>query len=208
MAGLDIYTISNDKYFSAGLRFLLHGCEELAHKAISIKELPFEKETFECCTLKKLKNNACDILILDCSCGFINYYSACSTLYSALEKRILNARVILFYENSLCLTNPDMYNHFVTLDKNTSVENILLLISRLYLPQEGSPFDIEDTEEPICIQQYLTGRELVVINEIYNGASPSEIANKLKLRLKTINGYKNKAMKKINTKRVLDFQLS
>ncbi|WP_431221576.1 LuxR C-terminal-related transcriptional regulator [Serratia sp. L9] len=208
MADLDIYTISNDRYFCAGLRFLLLGCEELAHKAISMKELPFEKDSFECRTIKKLKKNACDILILDCSCGFINYYSACSTLYSALERGVLYARVILFYENSLCLTNPDMYNHFVTLDKNTSVGNILLLFTRLSLLQKSFPPDNEDAEESISIQQCLTGRELVVINEIYNGASPSEIANKLKLRLKTINSYKNKAMKKINTKRALDFQLS
>ncbi len=204
MVGIHIYTISNDRYFSAGLRALLDCCETLAHKAITLTELPFEKESFECGTLRKLKNKAYDFLILDCSGGFINYYNACSTLYSALERGTLDAKVILFYENNLCLTNPDMYNHFVTLDKNTSVENMLLSITRLFSQQDRYALALEDTEEHIRFGQYLTGRELIVINEIYNGTSPNEIAKKLKLRIKTINSYKNKAMKKISTKRALD----
>lgn len=205
MADIHIYTVGNDRYFSVGLRSLFNCGDGLAHKAITMTELPFEKETFECRTLRKIKNKTCDLLILDCSCGFINYYSACSTLYSALEQGVLAAKVVLFYDNNLCLTNPDMYNHFITLDKNTCVDNILLSIIRLCSQQDKHPPPPEETEEDIAIRQYLTGRELNIINEIYNGTSPHEIAQKLKLRIKTINSYKNKAMKKISTKRALDF---
>ncbi|HGM5493160.1 TPA: LuxR C-terminal-related transcriptional regulator [Serratia fonticola] len=60
-------------------------------------------------------------------------------------------------------------------------------------------YDSEETET--TIRQYLTCRELIIINEIYSGALPCEIAKKLKLRLKTINCYKNRAMKKICSKR-------
>jgi DNA-binding NarL/FixJ family response regulator len=204
MVDIHLYTISNDRYFSAGLRSLFKCREELAHLDICMTELPFEKEIFESGTLRELENKSCDVLILDCSCGFIHYYNACSTLYSALALGTLDTKVILFYENNLCLTNPDMYNHFVTLDKNSSVENIVLSIIRLSSRQEPHTAEIADGKEPISIQQYLTGRELIIINEIYNGSSPNEIASKLKLRLKTINSYKNKAMKKISTKRAFD----
>jgi DNA-binding NarL/FixJ family response regulator len=200
MADIHIYTVSNDRYFSAGLHALLMQGETLPHGKIAWSELPFEKETFEAQTLPELINSACNFLILDCSCGFINYYGACSALYAALEQGVLNTKVILMYENSLCLTNPDMYNHFITLDKNACVEDILLSIFPRKTVQDEFDSEAEETE----IRQYLTGRELIVINEIYSGAQPYEIAKKLKLRLKTINCYKNRAMKKISSKRPQD----
>lgn len=200
MADIHIYTVSNDRYFSAGMHALLRHSEAWAHGEITLHELPFEKETFAAHTLDQLKNKTCDFLILDCSCGFINYHEACSALYTALEKGALDARIILMYENSLCLTNPDMYNHFVTLDKNACVEDILLSIFPPAVEQDELDKEAEETR----IRQYLTGRELIIINEIYNGALPSEIAKKLKLRLKTINCYKNRAMKKISSKRPQD----
>lgn len=200
MPDIHIYTVSNDRYFSAGLHALLGHGETLAHDKIALHELPFEKETFEAHTLLELKNNACDSLILDCSCGFINYYGACSALYTALEQGTLDARIILLYENSLCLTNPDMYNHFITLDKNACVEDFLSSI----LPPETVQDEFASETTETAIRQYLTCRELVIINEIYSGALPCEIAKKLKLRLKTINCYKNRAMKKISSKRTQD----
>lgn len=203
MTDIHFYTVSNDRYFSAGLHALLrHGATSPRHK-IALHELPFEKETFEVHTLPELKNSACDFLILDCSCGFINYYGACTALYAALEQGVLNVRIILMYEHSLCLTNPDMYNHFITLDKNACVEDILLAI----FPCKGGPDDIDTEAKETTIRQYLTGRELVIINEIYSGTQPYEIAKKLKLRLKTINCYKNRAMKKISNKRPQDLHL-
>ena len=200
MADIHIYTVSNDRYFSSGLHALLRHGETLAQGEIACHELPFEKEIFEAHTLPELKNSACDFLILDCSCGFINYFGACSALYAALEQGTLNARIILMYENSLCLTNPDMYNHFITLDKNACVEDILLAIFPRQTVQNEFDAEVEET----AIRQYLTGRELIVINEIYSGTQPYEIAKKLKLRLKTINCYKNRAMKKICSKRPQD----
>ncbi|WP_025120682.1 MULTISPECIES: LuxR C-terminal-related transcriptional regulator [unclassified Serratia (in: enterobacteria)] len=197
MPDIHIYTVSNDRYYAAGLHALLRHGETLAHDKIALHELPFEKETFETHTLLELKNNACDFLVLDCSCGFINYYGACSALYSALEQGTLNAKIILLYENSLCLTNPDMYNHFITLDKNARVEDILLSM----FPVTTMPDESDSEETETTIRQYLTCRELIIINEIYSGALPCEIAKKLKLRLKTINCYKNRAMKKISSKR-------
>ncbi|PAA97875.1 LuxR C-terminal-related transcriptional regulator [Serratia fonticola] len=203
MPDIHIYTVSNDRYFSAGLHALLRHGETLPHNKIALHELPFEKETFEAHTLPELKNSACDFLILDCSCGFIHYYGACSALYAALEQGTLEARIILMYENSLCLTNPDMYNHFITLDKNACVEDILLAI----FPRQTVQDEFDTEVEEATSRQYLTGRELIVINEIYNGAQPDEIAKKLKLRLKTINCYKNRAMKKICSKRPQDLHL-
>lgn len=205
MCGIHIYAISNDRFFSSGLRALLDCCEALAVKSVTLTELPFGKATFESDLQQKLSNKGHNFLILDCSCGFINYYNACSTLYSALAQGTLNAKVVLFYENNLCLTHPDMYNHFVTLDKNTNVDNILQLISLLCSPQVQDQPQTGRTTKRVKINQYLTGRELSVINEIYRGTSPDEIAKKLKLRIKTINSYKNKAMKKINSKRTLNF---
>lgn len=200
MSDIHIFTVSNDRYFSAGLHALLRHGETLPHAKIALHELPFEKETFEAHTLSELKNSACDFLILDCSCGFINYYGACSALYAALEQGTLDTRVILLYKNSLCLTNPDMYNHFITLDKNTCVEDILLSM----FPRKAVQDEFDTEAEETATRQYLTCQELIVINEIYNGTQPYEIAKKLKLRLKTINCYKNRAMKKISSKRALD----
>ncbi|CAM4040454.1 LuxR C-terminal-related transcriptional regulator [Serratia silvae] len=203
MADIHIYTVSNDRYLSTGLHALLRQRGTFAHDKIALYEIPFEKETFEAHTLPELKNSACDLLILDCSCGFINYYGACSVLYTALEQGTLNTRIILMYENSLCLTNPDMYNHFITLDKNACLEDILLAMFPRKTMQDEFDSEVEET----TIRQYLTGRELIIINEIYSGAQPDEIAKKLKLRLKTINCYKNRAMKKICSKRPQDLHL-
>lgn len=197
MPDIHIYTVGNDRYYTAGLHALLRHGETLADDKITLHELPFEKETFESRTLADLKNNACDFLILDCSCGFINYYGACSALYAALEQGTLDAKIILMYENSLCLTNPDMYNHFITLDKNARVEEILLSM----FPLNPMPDELDTEATETTIRQYLTSRELIIISEIYSGTLPCEIAKKLKLRLKTINCYKNRAMKKISSKR-------
>lgn len=205
MADIHIHAISDDRYFSTGLHYFFHSCGEQLKRKIALTALPFEKENFEDGILRKIKNKTCDFLILDCSCGFINYYRACSLLYSAIVRKTLAAKVILFYENNLCLTNPDMYNHFITVDKNNGVEQTLLSMIRLFSKQNGHDEESSAEEETFKIRQYLTGRELIIIDEIYKGTSPNDIAKKLKLRIKTINSYKSKAMKKISSKRALDF---
>lgn len=156
-----------------------------------------EAETCEA-ALEFCIQNKVDVILVDIN---LKDGNSISTIKAMLD-RIPNVNIVVISMLNVLAIIKDLYKYGVKayLTKNSTKEQLLnavnsAAIGKVYFSPEISQLFIDFQNELI---HTLSSKEIKVIELICVGLSNKEVADKLKIAEKTIEGYKTKIYKKLN----------
>jgi len=149
--------------------------------------------TFEFCTENKV-----DVILMDIN---LKDGNSISTIKAMID-RIPNVNIVVVSILNVMAIIKDLYKSGIKayLTKNSNKEQLLNAINsaatgKVYFSTEISKLFVDFQNVLI---HTLSSKEIKVIDLICNGLSNKEVADKLKVAEKTIEGYKTKIYKKLN----------
>jgi two-component system, NarL family, response regulator DegU len=159
--------------------------------------------------LAVLRTHKIDILFLDVSMPVMNGYDACDRI----REKYPQVKIIMLTQ----FDEKDVISHFIQkgvsafLTKSSCLEDIECALTKLkngntYFPRailEGIQDSFQEVEAH-ARRVKLSPREKKIIDYLHLGLTSKEIATKIKLNVKTIDGYRERLLTKTQTRNVAE----